>query len=384
MSHHKMSQDNDSKKVVIVADWIYGGGAELVVEQLHKLYPDAPIYTSYCSAEWRWRLGDKVVTGYLQWWPFARLRKFLPLLRQWWFARLDLRAFDLIISSSGNGEAKHVKRFSCFAKHISYCHSPPHFLWEKYDEYHNKPSFRPHWLARIGLNVLARSLRLSDHKAAQKVDLFIANSKHIKNQIKKYYGCDSTVLHPPINIARFSHNPKHVKQRQDSHRGFIMWGRHVPYKRFDLAIEACNRLALPLTVVGSGPDTPRLKKLAGPTIKFAGRASDDELVALAYSAKAFIFPGEEDFGISPVEAMAAGLPVIAYRGGGALDYVVDDQTGLFFDQQTVDSLCDVLKQFDQGSWNKASIQAAANAFSADNFRNSFIKLVAKSESEAKT
>src|SRR3990167_8961662 len=172
-----MASAPNSPKVAIVHDWLYGGGAEKVVEQLHTLYPDSPIYTSYCTDEWRKRLDNKVVTGYLQNWPFSRLRKFLPLLRQWWFARLDLSDYDLIISSTGNGEAK----FARGKKHICYCHSPPHFYWRKYESYLRNPGFGAFdWLARIGLKLFVKPLRKRDYNAAQQVDAFIANSTHIQ------------------------------------------------------------------------------------------------------------------------------------------------------------------------------------------------------------
>ena len=146
-------------KIAIVHDWIYGGGAEKVILEIHKLYPDAPIYTSFCSDEWRERLDNKVVTGYLQRWPFSKIRRLLPLLRQWWFAKLDLSEFDIIISSSGNGEAKFVRKSRPDQLHICYCHTPTHFYWRHYDEYIKRPSFRPQWLARLGLRTLVRPLK---------------------------------------------------------------------------------------------------------------------------------------------------------------------------------------------------------------------------------
>ncbi len=160
-------------RIAIVHDWLYGGGAEQVVLALHKLYPEAPIYTSYCSDEWREKLNNKVVTGYLQSWPFAKLRKFLPLLRQFWFKRLDLSEFDVIISSSGNGEAKFVTT-NADQKHICYCHTPTHFYWRKYTQYLKDPGFRPEWLVKFFLKLLLKPLRKRDYKAAQKVDFFIS------------------------------------------------------------------------------------------------------------------------------------------------------------------------------------------------------------------
>lgn len=359
-----------NKKVVIVHDWLVGGGAEKVVEELHKLYPDAPVYTSYCTDEWRKRLDNKVITGYLQKWPFSKLRKFLPLIRGWWFKSLDLSNYDVVISSSGNGEAKNLK-LPKNTLHVNYCHSPVHFYWDKYDEYLKHPSFRPHWLASLGLRILIKPLRNRDFKAAQKVDYFIANSTHIQKQIKKYYGRDSVVIHPPVETDRFAKASVSKSERN----GFVVWGRHVPYKRFDIAINACNELSLPLKIVGIGPETENLKRMSGPTITFAGRVSDDELLNIAGSAEAFLFPGEEDFGIAPVEAMAAGLPIVAYKSGGALDYVHENSTGKFFGKQTVGSLVSTLKDFSAKNYSSKNLKEEANKYLPANFAKKISSLV---------
>lgn len=376
-------------RVAIVHDWLYGGGAELVVEQLHRLYPEAPIYSSYCSDEWRERLDNKVVTGYLQYWPFAYLRKFLPVLRQRWFRKLDLSQFDIVISSSGNGEAKFITT-NKNQTHVCYCHSPTHFYWRKYEEYLKNPSFQPKWLARLGLRILVKPLRKRDYQAAQSVDYFIANSSHIQKDIKEYYGRESVVIHPPVNTKKFGKQRIDNSKQQIANSGtkkrslsdidkprFIAWGRHVPYKRFDLAIKACNTLQLPLTIIGQGPETEALKKIAGPTITFTGRISDEELIARAHAAQAFLFPGEEDFGIAPVEALAAGLPVIAYKSGGALDYVEEGKTGLFFSTQSVEALVDCLGSFSETNFNEKIITNKAQQFSEDLFGEKITKVVKK-------
>lgn len=353
-------------KVAIVHDWLYGGGAEHVVEMLHELYPEAPIYTSYCSPEWRAKLDGAVVTGYLQHWPFAKLRRFLPLLRQWWFRGLKLNDYDIVISSSGNGEAKFVTT-SDDTLHICYCHIPTHFYWSKYEEYLAHPSMRPYWLVRLGLRLLVKPLRKNDYEAAQKVDYFIANSTHTQKQIKQYYDRDSTVIFPPVNTNKFSSlAAKHTYQTAATPR-YIVWGRHVPYKRIDLAIAACNKLKLPLTVLGTGPETAALKSLAGPTVTFTGRVSDEELKRHILEADAFLFPAEEDFGIAPIEALSAGLPVIAYKAGGALDYIHDGHNGLFFEKQTAKSLTEALKRHQTMTFIPKEISASAEPFSRQQF-----------------
>lgn len=352
-----------SPRVAIIADWIYGGGAEKVVLELHHMYPDAPIYTSYCSPEWRQRLNKQVVTGYLQWWPFAKTRKFLPVLRQHWFRHLNLKKFDLVISCTGNGEAKFV-RTKPNAKHVCYCFTPPHFYWQKYDQYITNPGMGPfNSIARTGLKLLVKPLRNRDYKAAQRVDAFVSISHHIQADIRTCYGRESTVIFPPVATKKFAQ----LAHKTPAKTQFITWGRHVPYKRFDLIIAACNELQLPLTVVGAGPETSILKAMAGPTITFTGFATEPQLLKLADQSSAFIFAAQEDFGIAPVEAMAMGLPVLAYRSGGALDYVVPGKTGEFFDAQTVASIKDALTSFKPKHFKTETVRAHAETFNTEQF-----------------
>ncbi len=356
-------------KVAIVHDWLVGGGAERVVQELHRMFPDAPIYTSYCTDEWRKRLGGKVVTGWLQ--HFGRLRKFMVLGRMWWFSHLDVSGYDVVISSSGNGEAFGV-RVPKGAKHICYCHTPTHYYWRHYEQYVARPGFGvfdP--LARFGLRLLVRPLRRWDFKAAQRVDYFIANSNHIKDDIKKYYGRDATVIHPPIDTERFA-----VPTPKKRH-GFVTAGRQATYKRTDLIVEACTRLNLPLKVIGRGPDHDRLVQLAGPSVQFLTNVTDAEIPQHLAGAKAFLFAAFEDFGITPVEALAAGTPVIAYKAGGALDYVVAAKTGTFFEEQTVDSLVKALQKFDATAYNHTEIAKTAQAFSAAAFTRAMQKFLQK-------
>ena len=363
-------------KVAIVHDWFVGGGAERVVYELHKMYPDAPIYTAYCSPGWQQKLSNtKVITSYMQNWPFSKLRKFLPVLRAWWFSHLDLSEFDLILSSSG-AEAKTVKAKKP-ALHINYCHAPTHYYWSRYDEYIKSPGFGfldP--VARLGLKLLVGPMRRWDYKAAQRPDYIIANSNFIKDQIKKYYGRDSVVIHPPVDIERF----KILNKSSNPRAGFLTAGRQTPYKRIDLAVAACTTLGVPLKVIGNGPDHKRLVKIAGPNVTFLRQQSDEELVKHFQSAQAFIFPGLDDFGIVAVEALAAGTPVIAYKAGGALDYVQPGKNGEFFSEQSTNSLSGVLKKFDNQKYNPSTVQRTADKFSAKIFRgkmSQFIKTTLK-------
>lgn len=359
---------NKDLKVAIVHDWLIGGGAELVVLELHNMFPQAPIYTSYCTDEWRQKLDNKVVTGWLQSWPFSKLRKFLPILRIWWFTHLNLSNYDLVISSSGNGEAKSI-RVPKTTKHVCYCHTPTHFYWRHHKQYVKYPGFGP--LAGLALKLLVGPLRRWDLKASKRPDFYIANSKHIKNDIKKYYGRDSVVIHPPVDTERFS------EFSSNKRHGFITVGRQVPYKKVSIIVEACSKLNLPLTVIGNGPEHSKLVELAGPSVTFLINAPDETVGKQLAKSQAFILAAFEDFGITPVEAMAAGTPVIAFKAGGALDYVVEGKTGLFFDKQTSKSLGEVLKGFDSDKFSSKEIQTQAAKFSKERFHQHILDYLGK-------
>ncbi|HSX34364.1 MAG TPA: glycosyltransferase [Candidatus Saccharimonadales bacterium] len=354
-------------KVAIVHDWLIGGGAERVVQELHNMFPDAPIYTSYATKEWQQRLDGKVVTGWLQ--HFGALRKFLAVFRVWWFSHLDFTGYDLVISSTGNGEAKDI-RVPKGTTHICYCHTPTHYYWRQYNQYLQRPGFGgfdP--LARIGLRLLVGPLRRRDYRAAQKPDYFIANSTHIQNDIKQYYGRDSVVIHPPIDISRFT------VMSNDRRSGFVTVGRQAPAKRTDVIVEACSRLGVPLTVVGGGPEHSRLQKLAGESVIFAPPASDADVADYMGLANAFLFASMDDFGITPVEALACGTPVIAYKAGGALDYVIPGKTGEFFTEQTAQSLAKALKAFNLDAYDPAAIRDHAEKFAPEVFRRKLTQLI---------
>lgn len=359
-------------KVAIVHDWLLAGGAERVVEALHKLYPDAPIYTSYTTDEWRKRLDNKVVTGFLQHKIFGKLRKFIPFLRIWWFTHLDLSDYDIVISSSG-AEAKGIK-VPKDTLHINYCHAPTHYYWSRYDEYMKHPGFGvfdP--LARLGLWLLVTPLRHWDYKAAQRPDIIVANSTHIQAEIKKYYHRGASIIFPPVDISRFTGAPADGERS-----GLVIIGRQTPYKRFDLAVQAATKLNIPLTVVGRGPDHERLKSLAGPSVTFDDDASDDDVTNYLLHAEGFLFPGLDDFGIVAVEALAAGTPLIAFKAGGSLDYVIPDTTGVFFDEQTVDSLAQALQRFQKRSFDHSAIRQHASRYAPHVFSEQMRSLVEQS------
>ena len=370
------NQANSKLRVAIAHDWLVGGGAEKVVLELHRMFPDAPIYTTYCSDEWREKLDGKVVTGYLQ--RFGGLRKFLPLLQYYWFRSLKLRGYDLVISTTGNGMAKAVQPPKG-TKYVCYCHTPVHYLWRHYDSYLKDTGFSLFGpVARVGLRMQSGTLRKKDYAAAQRVDYFIGNSTHIAADIKRFYDRDASVIFPPVDTERFARIASN-NERQ----GFVTFGRLVPMKRTDILVQACNELELPLTVMGDGPDLERLRKLAGPTVRVLGRVTDEVIDTELSRAKAFLFASYEDFGIAPIEAMAAGVPVLAYKVGGALDYVVPGKTGEFFDEQTVESLKAAIKAFDGGTYDQEAIRKHVEKFSNNNFQHQLREYIAEKISAKK-
>lgn len=361
----------DTLKVAIVHDWLTHGGAERVVFELHKMFPEAPVYTSYCAPDVRARYDGKVKTGYLQHWPFSKLRKFLPVLRILWFSRLKLKGYDLVISSSG-AEAKGIK-VPKGTLHINYCHAPTHYYWKRFNQYLKNPGFGlmdP--VARLGLKLLVSPLRKWDKKAAQRPHFIIANSTFIQSEIKKYYGRDSVVIHPPVDVERFALKGP-LKQRH----GFVTAGRQTPYKRFDLPVKACSELGKHLTVIGNGPEHEHLCQLASPkAVTFLTTVTDQQMPLDFQKALAFIFPTtEEDFGVTPVEAMAAGTPVIAYKAGGPLDYVIPGKTGEFYEQQTLASLKAALENFDPKKYDPYAISRHAQQFSPAVFRQKLLQFI---------
>jgi glycosyltransferase involved in cell wall biosynthesis len=359
------------KKVAIVHDWLYGGGAEQVILAMHELYPEAPIYTSYCTKEWRKKLDNKVVTGWLQHWPFSALRKYIPFLRIYWFTHLDLTKYDIVISSSGNGEAKGVNTRKD-ALHLLYCHTPTHFYWRHYSTYLKSPGFgifNP--LAKLGLKLLVGPLRKWDYKAAQKADIVIANSKHIKDDILNYYGRKAVVIHPPVDTERFK-----IKFKNRKRKGLITVGRQTPYKNTDIVVKAANKLKMPLKVVGNGPEHENLEDMAKFNINFITDASNQDVQEYLATSELFVFAAHEDFGIAPVEAMASGTPVVAYGQGGALDYV-NSKTGVLFSKQTVGSASEAINKALKTKWDSKLIARQANKFSKKSFQTKLKKLVEK-------
>ncbi len=359
-------------KIAIVCDWLTNmGGAERVILELHRMYPDAPIYTStYEKNKMPLFKNADVHTAWFQRLPkVLRKHQLLTLPRQWHFGHLKLKGYDIVISASG-AEAKAVRAPD--GVHINMCYTPTLYYWVKPDEYlsgEGSGGLNPIW--RLGLRILLPCARKWDLKASKRPDQMYAISTAVQARIKKFYGRDSELLYPPGDINRFANNG--ILKRS----GFVTFGRQVQHKRLDLAIAACNEIQAQLTVVGNGPEHDRLKHMAGPTVVFKTNVSDEDMIKYVSRAEAFIFPNEEDFGIVAVEAQAAGTPVIAYRAGGALDTVIEGVTGEFFNEQTSSSLAGKIKDFNYKLYNTRAITDQAKRFSTEAFRANIDKIVVK-------
>jgi glycosyltransferase involved in cell wall biosynthesis len=348
-------------KVALVHDYLNQmGGAERVALAFHEIFPDAPIYTSIFDprrVDPAFQSMD-VRTSFMQKFPLVT-RHHQPYLPFYPFAMesLDLREYDLVLSSSSAFGKGVITRPETM--HICYCHTPMRWCWD-YDEYVEREQIGG--LARRLLPIMITGLRIWDQTSAMRVDHFIANSPVVAERIAKYYRREAVVIPPPVDAQRFNFDPS---IRSEDY--LLILSRLIPYKRIDLAIEACNKLRLPLLIIGGGRDERRLKRLAGPTIRFMGRLSDEEIIHYYTHCRAFLFPGEEDFGITPLEAQACGRPVVAYGAGGALASVVDGVTGVFFRQQTVESLARALATFDERGFDPQTIRNHALEFDLPRF-----------------
>ena len=354
-------------RVALVHDYLNQmGGAEKVLLALHDLFPQAPIYTSiYAPArvDSRFRKLD-VRTSFMQRLPLVKKRHqpFLPLFPHA-FERMDLRAYDLVISDSSAFAKGIVTRPETL--HISYCHTPMRWAWN-YEDYVERE--RLGRLARTLLPPFITRLRQWDYATAARVDYFVANSPGVMARIAKYYRRESVYIPPPVDTSRFAVSPDHDEY-------FLIVSRLVPYKRIDLAVQAFSALGLPLRIIGSGRDEKQLRKLAKKNVAFLGHLPDDQVRAQMARCRAFVFPGEEDFGITPVEAQASGRPVIAFGAGGALAMVVDGVTGLFFREQTPGALADAVRTFQDERFDPATIRRHAEQFDTSRFQQRFMHFV---------
>src|SRR6516162_2679441 len=347
-------------KVAIIHYWLVGmRGGEKVVEALCEMYPQADIFTHVYAPE---MVSDqirqhRIIPTFINSLPRApKLYKtFLPLMPLA-LEQLDLRGYDLVISSeSGPSEGVIPPAESL---HVCYCHTPMRYIWNMYHDYRQSAG----WLARQMMPPLTHYLRMWDVTSVARVDSFVANSATVARRIKRYYAADATVIHPPVDTDAFC--PAAPSEIGDY---FLMVGELVPYKKPDLAIRAFNELKLPLVVIGAGEMLGKIRSLAGPTVKIMGSQPFDVLKQYYARCRALIFPGEEDFGMVPVEAMASGRPVIAYGRGGALETVSAGLSGIFFETQTVEDISSAVKRFSKLEIDPQGIAAHAKRFGRDRF-----------------
>ena len=353
-------------RVALVCDWLTNvGGAEKVLLELHKMYPEAPIYTSqYDPKGIDWFKDADVRTGKLQKYP-AKMRRLLGPMRQRWFAKLDLSEYDLVISVTG-AEAKAVRVPN--GVHICYCHVPTQYYWQMYKDYIKNPGFgvlNP--LVRLVFRIMVRPLRMADKRAAKRPDYFVTISEYAKELIAKYYKREAVVIHPPVEVEEFG-NQKPVKTSLPTSY-YITTSRQVNWKRLDLAVRAAEMTQRHLLVIGEGPEHKKLVKLAKGSglVKFLPVMDKRELAGYLAGAKGYLFPSLEPFGIAPVEALAAGCPVIAYEKGGALDYVIDGKNGVLFEEQTAKSLAEAILRFEKLDLKRERVAKSVKGFGQERF-----------------
>jgi glycosyltransferase involved in cell wall biosynthesis len=371
-----MSQNNP--KIALVHDWLTNmRGGERVLLAMKEAFPNADIYTSvYESGNLPGfaKYKKQIQTTWLQKLP-KKLRNFhqlFPVIRVFAFRSLNLSEYDIIISDTSS-DAKQV-RGGKHTRHICYCFTPTRYYWSHYKEYKKDPGFgKLNILIKPIIPPLVWLMRKFDYSAAQKVTEFVAISSKVQRRIQKYYKRESTIIFPPADTHLIKFNPE-TKNRA----GYVVFGAQVTYKRADLAIQACVKLKLDLTLIGNGSEHQKLQELAKDhdNIKFRTNVDDKEKLELLGTFKAQIFPQEEDYGIAAIECMAAGTPVIAYKKGGARDYI-SSKSGVFFKEQTVESLTDILKRFEAGEFKHrpAEVRAEAQRFSKEEFIQQIRQLV---------
>jgi glycosyltransferase involved in cell wall biosynthesis len=359
----------ETLRVGLVHDYLTQfGGAERVLVALHELFPSAPIFCSIADpsslpevvADWDVR---ESAIGKL---PGAAVyhRAMIPIYPAI-FRRFeaDLRDLDIVIVDS-SAWAHHVP-VALTTGLLCYCHSPARFLYGDRD--YLEPAAMPPGVRHV-MHAVFGGLRRSDRRAAERVDRFIANSRNVAARIERTYRRHATVIYPPVDLPPF--DPSLTPEDW-----FLVVSRLVPHKRVDLAVRACSRHGIPLKVVGTGRSEKVLREMAGPTVEFLGRLDDDDVHALMARCKGFLLPGSEDFGISAVEAQAAGRPVIAFGAGGALESVIPNETGLFFHERTAESLIDAMRRFDTITWDPAKARANAERFSKARFQREIMEEV---------
>jgi glycosyltransferase involved in cell wall biosynthesis len=360
-------------KTAIVHYWLVNmRGGEKVLEALLEIFPDADIYTHVYNPENVSEIirSHNVYTTYINRLPLAKkfYQKYMPLMPGA-LEELNLNDYDLVISSE-SGPAKGIVP-NPDAFHICYCHSPMRYLWDMYHEYFREAG--P--LVRFFMKRLIPGLRLWDIMSANMVDHFIANSSYVAKRIQRYYGRGADIVYPPVDIKKYIS----IERRPENF--YLFFGQMTGYKRADIAIDACIKSGRRLVLIGAGTDKKTLRKYRNNSlIHFAGKVTDEDAAAYLSRARALIFPGIEDFGIIPVEAQAAGCPVIGYRKGGALDTVKENVTGIFFNEQTSKSLIEALDFFESKSedfWDREAFIHHIRQFSKEVFIGKMSQIIAE-------
>lgn len=356
-------------RIAVVHDYFTQmGGAERVAQELVSILPGAKLHTTVALRDFlpAGLAGEKVVTSWMQYLPSMRdyYRLYFPLYPLG-VRSLDLSNYDLVVSST-SGYAKAVRTHPD-AIHVCYCHTPMRWAWSVESYASREPaSLATRWL----LPAMMHAMRRWDKGASNYPDHFVANSKTVAARIQRVYGRTAHVIHPPIDTSRFR-----PTQKQDDY--YLVLSRLISYKRIDLAIEACGALGRRLVVIGDGPERARLMANAPSTVTFLSRISDAEVEHYAARCRALIFPGEEDFGMAPVELAAAGRPTIAYRAGGATETIIDGVTGVFFDRQTAGDVIEAIKQFEQHEWPAEVLRNHAEKFGSEVFKQRFLEFLAQ-------
>ncbi len=365
----------DRLNVAIVYDRVNKmGGAERVLSALHTIWPEAPLYTAvYNKTSAVWSDVFEVHSSFIQKFPLAKNHhEWFAWLTPMAFESFTFDSYDIVISVT-SAEAKDIIT-KPGTLHVCYCLTPTRYLWSGVSEYAKRSHIGlPSWLARAGIRLLGSILRQWDVIAASRPDAYIAISNRVKERIKKYYKRSvESVIYPPVDVDFFT-PATGEKTYEDSY--FLIVARLVGYKRVDIIIRACNELQLPLVVIGSGAEKKLLKNLAGNTIRFVDSVSDIELRTWIQNCRAFIFAGDEDFGISVVEAQACGKPVIAYKHSGVSEIVIDGKTGILFNEQNEDSLITALNIFRKQWYDSTLCRSNAVRFSKQHFVHEFKKQV---------
>lgn len=367
-------------KVALVYDRVNKfGGAERVLLALHEIFPEAPLYTAVYDknkAPWA-NVFPKVIPSFLQKIPLLRNHhELLGALTPIAYELFNFDEFDLVISVTSEAAKGIITKPG--TKHVCYCLTPTRYIWSHYREYLNNTPSKLSWIPFYKLisKPFLHYVRKWDEIASERPDTMIAISTAVKERILKYYKRKSAVIYPPVDVERF--NEIDAKSKTGFPKDYyLIVSRLIPYKKVDLAIAVFNELGLPLVIVGTGSEERKLKSIAGKNIIFKGFLEDGEVDKIFKGAKGFIYPQEEDFGITAVEAQAAGVPVIAYKAGGTLDTVIKDKTGVFFDDQNKESLKAAITRFGTLFFRKSDLINNAKRFSKKRFKNEFSKMIEK-------